>query len=156
MPPSPKHPCPQCTKMLANPATLRRHINMRHELNHYYECLCGKRFSDPAACSRCKTSHLKSFGCPGCAYESGRKDSVKTHIQRKHPDQALFLGSYILILPPPEQPSIPSPVPLDPITSTITIHQPPIYAPIPLPWVPQSSPPYSEASTTSDGYSPFG
>ncbi|KAG8891587.1 hypothetical protein FRC01_014622, partial [Tulasnella sp. 417] len=42
----------------------------RHQRNEWHSCECGKRFLDPAARSRCRARHSKSFGCPArnCTY----------------------------------------------------------------------------------------
>ncbi|KIO32146.1 hypothetical protein M407DRAFT_115587 [Tulasnella calospora MUT 4182] len=91
--------CEFCSKTLASPAGLRRHINSQHQRNEWHSCECGKRFLDPAARSRCRARHAKSFGCPArsCTYQSSRKDSVKQHIKRRHPN---CVGFPIRTLPP--------------------------------------------------------
>ncbi|KIO22546.1 hypothetical protein M407DRAFT_245124 [Tulasnella calospora MUT 4182] len=91
--------CLECGKTLASPAGLRRHINSQHQRNEWHVCECGRQFLDPAGRSRCRARHAKSFGCPvhGCSYTSSRKDSVKQHMRRRHPNST---GIHIRTLPP--------------------------------------------------------
>lgn len=91
--------CLECGKTLASPAGLRRHINSQHQRNEWHVCECGRQFLDPAGRSRCRARHAKSFGCPvyGCSYQSSRKDSVKQHMRRRHPNSP---GVHIRTLPP--------------------------------------------------------
>lgn len=90
--------CVDCGKTLASPVGLRRHINSQHQRSEWHVCECGKQFLDPAARSRCRAGHLKSFACPlqGCYYQSTRKDCVKQHIRRRHRN---FMDPQVLTLP---------------------------------------------------------
>lgn len=91
----------------------------RHQRNRSYICECGRAFLDPAACSRCRGGHQRLWLCPavGCTLEfvplcsagrsqslkrcicrTRRKDSVKAHMRRRHPD-LVQLGLQILMVP---------------------------------------------------------
>ncbi|KIO23697.1 hypothetical protein M407DRAFT_244690 [Tulasnella calospora MUT 4182] len=90
--------CPYCAGPYASSSGLRRHINAQHDHSRLYTCDCGKVFRDPAACSRCRGGHKRTYMCPavGCGHESRRKDSVKEHMRRRHP---YLSGHQILTVP---------------------------------------------------------